>query len=103
MRGNCFNCGQSIIVSNLTKECENCTSKHFLIENQFLIKKVIGQGGFGRIYKCIHIKTGKLVAIKERLEVVLSFEDEMKGIKIEKKKEIIEQQSNNEIEILKII
>jgi hypothetical protein len=46
--------------------CENCLSKHFLLENQFAFIEVIAQGGFGRIFKALHLKTNSFVAIKER-------------------------------------
>ena len=53
--------------------CEKCLSKHFLLENQFALVKVIAQGGFGRIFQAVHLKTGIIVAIKERKKDVQPF------------------------------
>ena len=64
----CFECGENIVIGlNKTKECSNCTSKNYLIENKYGLLKLIKQGGQGRIFKSIHLKTNKIVAIKERL------------------------------------
>ena len=56
----CSFCGHDIyFFKNYTKQCEMCASKHFLIENSFAIISVIGKGGFGKIYKALHLNTGK--------------------------------------------
>jgi hypothetical protein len=68
IKANCAYCGTFIEINSELQECRNCTSKHFLIGNQFALIKVVAQGGFGRVYKAKHKKTGMLVAIKERLK-----------------------------------
>ena len=64
----CLFCGHSIIfIKNQTEKCPNCFSDNFLIENEIALLGVTAQGGFGRIFKAIHLKTGSIVAIKERI------------------------------------
>lgn len=63
----CTFCGLSVPLSEETIFCEACTSANFLVERIFAIKEVIAQGGQGRVFKALHINTGEVVAIKERL------------------------------------
>ena len=42
-------------------------SQNIFLENQFAMINVVGQGGFGRVFKMKHLKTGIMVAVKERL------------------------------------
>ena len=62
----CYYCGYEILFNKKSKNCEFCYSDNFLIENQFAILKVVAQGGFGRIFKALHIETEVVVSIKER-------------------------------------
>ena len=43
-------------------------SKNILLENEFAMINVVGQGGFGRVFKMKHLKTGIMVAVKERVK-----------------------------------
>eukprot|EP01091_Cochliopodium_minus_P006625 TRINITY_DN16641_c0_g1_i1.p1 TRINITY_DN16641_c0_g1~~TRINITY_DN16641_c0_g1_i1.p1 ORF type:complete len:410 (+),score=113.48 TRINITY_DN16641_c0_g1_i1:171-1400(+) len=67
-KANCAFCGMNISLSEEITECDSCSTDHFLIEGVYAVKKVIGQGGFGRIFKAVNIQNGNKVAIKERLK-----------------------------------
>ena len=41
--------------------------KEYYLENQLAMIDVVGQGGFGRVFKMKHAKTGILLAVKERV------------------------------------
>ena len=43
-------------------------STDIYFENEFAMINVIGQGGFGRVFKMKHLKTGIIVAVKERVK-----------------------------------
>ena len=62
----CYYCSHNTLANENTLECEICQSKNFLIENIFGILSVVAQGGFGRVFQCIHLKSKTIVAIKER-------------------------------------
>ena len=80
----CFYCSNNILVNQETLECDICHSKNFLIGNKFAILKEIGQGGFGRVFKCIEMKNKTIVAIKERKDEnkILEWKKEMMMMKL---------------------
>ena len=43
-------------------------SQNVFLENEFAIINVVGQGGFGRVFKMKHLGTGIMVALKERVK-----------------------------------
>ena len=63
----CSFCGIEFSFSFITSHCSNCMSKYFLIEKQYCLLKVVAEGGFGRVYKALDLKSNQIFAIKERL------------------------------------
>ena len=65
-------------------------SKNIFLENQFAMINVVGQGGFGRVFKMKHLKTGIVVAVKERLSdnenLIKEWKKEIKTLEMIEKK-----------------
>ena len=84
----CAQCFHPIFIEYNTKECQLCFSKHFLIADEFSILKLVSHGKFGRILKCLHLKTTQIVAIKERRdENMRDWEHEISMMKLIEKEE----------------
>jgi serine/threonine protein kinase len=65
-------------------------SNQILLEKNFAMINVIGQGGFGRVFKMKHLKSGILVAVKERVKddqvYVNAWNEEIKILQMIKKR-----------------
>eukprot|EP01091_Cochliopodium_minus_P016083 TRINITY_DN5914_c0_g2_i1.p1 TRINITY_DN5914_c0_g2~~TRINITY_DN5914_c0_g2_i1.p1 ORF type:complete len:525 (+),score=189.69 TRINITY_DN5914_c0_g2_i1:87-1577(+) len=89
----CSFCGLGLTLAEYPVECDSCTND-FLIEKQFAIKKVVAQGGFGRLIESLHFQTNTTIALKERIK------DDERSIKIWKKEIEILKRIENEIPTL---
>ena len=73
-------------------------SKNIFLENEFALMNDVGQGGFGRVFKMKHLKTGIMIAVKERVKeeqmYVSAWKEDINILKISKKEFLILQQAD---------
>ncbi|CAK69929.1 unnamed protein product (macronuclear) [Paramecium tetraurelia] len=104
-----------ILIQNNSDGYDSETEQHVhhvesLVKIQWKKGELIGQGSFGRVYKCMDIKTGRILAVKQielgyvEKESLESFHQEIKILQQLKHKNIVEyygcDEDNNHLSIL---